>query len=919
MDGISAGASIIALIQISAQLFNLCQNYYVGVKGARDDIRRLRNELITLQDILTEIQDLTREPVNKSPSTLDVLNGSDGPISQCMKDLEQLLTKLNAYYDKDKITKLGYRALKWPFSSKDVDKLLQIIQRHKITFNLALTADQYNLTRIVRDNVASLINDNHWQSICDWLEAPDPSSSHNSAYQKHQPATGEWLINSSQYEKWKTLAPSFLWLHGIPGCGKTVICSTIVEDIIASHSSDPKVTIGYFYFDFNDVAKQRYENLIRSLIIQFSSQSMEVSESLSSLFSSCQDGQRQSKTDELLRVLENVLRGHREMFIIIDALDECQDRERLLALIETIVDWKIQNLRILVTSRKERDIEEYLEHLATEQIPLQSATVNNDIRIHISERLKNDPKLNIWPASVQTEIEKTLMGRADGMFRWVECQLDTLRKCLKLDKLRRALNSLPKTLDETYARILCNIDDEYIEDAFKVLEVLVYSARPLLIKEAAEVVAIDVDENGGFNPENRLRSYGDVLRICSSLVSISDIHPDKQDGQVHRRQELRLAHFSVKEYLISNQIRIRQATKPFIQGRAEARIAQMCLAYLLYFEGPKMIQTSDDLDRFPLAKYAAQYWIHHYRAAGKNTETIDQLSRQLFISQDAYINWIRLFDIEEPWRYVTVSLLRNAENTPPQLYYASIANLVEPAKMLLENGANVNAKGGYYGNALQAAAYKGAVEMVMLLIKNGAHVSARGGRYATALLAATTQGHQNIVKILLEHGADVNMMDYSGIFRSETALYAAASRGHEDIVQLLLEYGADADIRCGFYGCALQVAAAKGYATTAGLLLNGGADVNKFCGHFGTSLQAAVIHRHVEITKLLLEHQAGPNLNVDNSSSPLQHEVYHGDVVLAKLLLKHGVNNFLDSMKGARVIGLDAIEQLLLEKLAEYK
>ena len=77
-----------------------------------------------------------------------------------------------------------------------------------------------------------------------------------------------------------------------------------------------------------------------------------------------------------------------------------------------------------------------------------------------------------------------------------------LRKCLKVDALRKALKSLPKTLDETYARILQNIDEEYSQDAFRILQWLVYSARPLRIEEVVEVVAIGT-ELSQFNPENR--------------------------------------------------------------------------------------------------------------------------------------------------------------------------------------------------------------------------------------------------------------------------------------------------------------------------------------------------------------------------------------------------------------------------------
>src|ERR1700737_3999508 len=111
--------------------------------------------------------------------------------------------------------------------------------------------------------------------------------------------------------------------------------------------------------------------------------------------------------------------------------------------------------------------------------------------------------------------------------------------CLTRDKLRKQLKSLPKTLDDTYARILDSIDKEDNgKDAFKVLQWLAYSAQPLRIEEIVEVIAIDIKDNHLFDPENRLPDPQDILTICSSMVTITD-------------SELRLAHFSVKEYLVS--------------------------------------------------------------------------------------------------------------------------------------------------------------------------------------------------------------------------------------------------------------------------------------------------------------------------------------------------------------------------------
>lgn len=103
------------------------------------------------------------------------------------------------------------------------------------------------------------------------------------------------------------------------------------------------------------------------------------------------------------------------MFVILDALDECTEREDLLALIDSMAGWKVEKLHILATSRRETDITEILEPLITGQISIQNEIVNADIHTHLRERLQNDPKLRKWPAKVRMEIEGALMDGAHGM------------------------------------------------------------------------------------------------------------------------------------------------------------------------------------------------------------------------------------------------------------------------------------------------------------------------------------------------------------------------------------------------------------------------------------------------------------------------------------------------------------------------
>jgi len=118
------------------------------------------------------------------------------------------------------------------------------------------------------------------------------------------------------------------------------------------------------------------------------------------------------------------------------------------------------------------------------------------------------------------------------------------------------------------------------------------------------------------------------------------------------------------------------------------------------------------------------------------------------------LNWIRLYDADKPWE--GPDLERNSSSICPRLYYASKAGLYKPVQILLDKGAEVNAQGGYYGNALQAALYRGYDQVVQILLDNGAEVNAQGENQSNALKAASGGGYDQVVQILLDNGAEVN-------------------------------------------------------------------------------------------------------------------------------------------------------------------
>ena len=178
--------------------------------------------------------------------------------------------------------------------------------------------------------------------------------------------------------------------------------------------------------------------------------------------------------------------------------------------------------------------------------------------------------------------------------------------------LRETLKSLPKTLDDTYARIIHEIDEACQGYALKALQWLTYSVRPLRWEELADALAIDVNDIPRFDSARRLTEPGDILAICSSLVSLDYLsRSDKDHCQDNRTCDpreiiVRLAHFSLKEYLISNRIQ-QGIAKSYSMKRDEVSCSLHadCLVYLTDIDlGRTERSMSGIWSAYPLAQYA---------------------------------------------------------------------------------------------------------------------------------------------------------------------------------------------------------------------------------------------------------------------------------------------------------------------------
>ena len=338
--------------------------------------------------------------------------------------------------------------------------------------------------------------------------------------------------------------------------------------------------------------------------------------------------------------------------------------------------------------------------------------------------------------------------------------------------LRQTLRTLPPTLDETYDRILLSIPPEYHHEAYTALRFLAVARCSVSVADVAEAVAIN-QECHTFDPCDRLTDPFDIIEILSSLVTHSSGQILLRSSQVprygsfpgaERATEIRLAHYSVKEYLLSDRIcHGKASTFHLMLHEAHRSAAELCLTYLLSFDQPDSI-TAELLLDYPFGLYAAQFWHEHAQTFcssskhEKNGEvSLTQLAIRLLNPQQksCYINWLRLCDPSEPWQGVDDKRVLKSMAAP--LFYACYTGLIEVVRELLDQGADLNYHQGLgrlvTPTPLNGSILGGHAPMVKFLLDSGVQVNAIGDWGRTSLHHAALNGKDFIVELLVQHGA----------------------------------------------------------------------------------------------------------------------------------------------------------------------
>ena len=427
-------------------------------------------------------------------------------------------------------------------------------------------------------------------------------------------------------------------------------------------------------------------------------------------------------------------------------------------------------------------------------------------------------------------------------FRWVFCQLEILRDCLP-PSVRRTLDELPESLDETYERILKEIKKPNRDHARRLLSCLVAAVRPLRVEELAEVLTVDFEDKTGIptlNPKWRWEDQEQaLLTSCSSLIAVVDTG--------HSRV-VQFSHFSVGDFLTSDRLATSTSDVSryhIIPEPAHTVMAQACLGSLHLND---LIKNGGIEERSPLAVYANAHWVDHARFGNVSSVIQDGMERLFEKDRAQFAAWIKAYNLDRPQESAPVPF-----STPVPLYYAALCGSYDIAvRLVVTRPQDINARGGRLVTPLHAAIDKGHVKVAQLLLQHGADPNAQSKDQETPLLLASRKGRLEAARLLSDHVTDMNHQDSLG----RTPLHVAAGNGHYDISCLLLDCGADVNAPEKNHRTPLHLAADQGKLLVAQLLLERGAEVDALDNMDWTPLHFASQRGYLELVQLLLEHDA---------------------------------------------------------------
>ena len=707
------------------------------------------------------------------------------------------------------------RLLKAPFRSVDEDGKEEILSRESEVLKLAALVDAERLANIETQvlrladlSIASqkAVQEQEYLDVLRWLSQVPYSRHHEFHRETRVAGTGQWLIQHPYVRSWTSASScSMLLLHGIPGCGKTALCSAIIDMYLDNMAKCPSLApLGYFYCNASESEPERRtpEGVLRSLARQLTVSNAPqptIHSAVLALHSKFLDDTttdgfeiRKPNISDCVELIFAALDDN-PATLIIDGLDEIDEPKRLVDALHAITGRSKNVVNVFITSRDSPAIFAMLPSIQT--IRITDDKNKADIRLFATNAVTgaiSDHKLlngNV-PQTLKEQLVEALVSGAGEMFLWVKLQL--LHFCSiehEKDLIAASTGLAASKLNELYQAAY-----ERIQQAGKVAQEIAIRSFSWLLY-AREPLTVDVFRLAivsGTSLEQP--TIENILLICRGFLYL-----DRQS------MILRLAHHSVREFF--------QLQSTLAPGHAQNLLAASCLSIC---NDPLDVDITTIKPTERAYDYAVLYCGDHCSAAqtyGESSTVTQELTTFLFDGDEPSLSariWM------DNCRVAYKSLPReHPQKTAMELVSNELCSPLFPVctfgfSDVLTNTtwpANVdwNERNDYGHTALYAASFFGHTKVVAFLLDQRADRNVECGRLGSALHCAAYRGHIDIVKLLLDHGADVRL---GGKF--DTAVHAACRGDQEDVVLAILNETEMTDQMQ--YDAALEVVSEAGFS-----------------------------------------------------------------------------------------------------------
>ncbi|KAF8135843.1 hypothetical protein K438DRAFT_1640059, partial [Mycena galopus ATCC 62051] len=373
-------------------------------------------------------------------------------------------------------------------------------------------------------------------AVIEWYSPLIFSLRQEDIFSAYQPGTGEWFLRNEIFEEWKSGRGRVLWCHGMPGAGKTVLCSLVVHHLQTIHA--PDVGVAAIYLNHKESEAHSPSMLLAALWRQLvAGKSISRVQELYRVHR--EPGSRPSLEDGL-NVLRSVISECSKVFIIVDALDEYHDHDRDLLLRQLSLlqpSLRGTSVNLMLTSRSYIMI----GHCIPNFTALEIRATAEDIRAYLTGRIRTSPRISKHirnSPGLRDAIEERVVESNDGMFLLAKLRIDSLERPT-LRTVREALASIPRDLERSYDEVVERINRQNEEDrklAWRTLSFITHAERPLRSSKLLEALATKPGDTT-FDSDD-LMDEDTVLSVCAGLLVIN-----------HEDHTFRLVHYTVHDYL----------------------------------------------------------------------------------------------------------------------------------------------------------------------------------------------------------------------------------------------------------------------------------------------------------------------------------------------------------------------------------